>query len=100
MHVRSLAVLDPRQGGRGVHSLLCTSVPGYGQDHRPSHPYYAGMEHVGFSPTRQTTLRWRGGERGEKLVIVLGRSIKTVEPSHPYHAGTEYVGFHRSHMRN
>ena len=23
-------------------------------DRRPSHPYYAGKEHVGFSPTRQT----------------------------------------------
>ena len=22
----------------------------------PSHPYYAGTEHVGFSPTRQTLL--------------------------------------------
>ena len=25
-------------------------------DHRPSHPYYAGTEYVGFSPTRQTLL--------------------------------------------
>ena len=25
-------------------------------DHRPSHPYNAGTEHVGFSPTRQTLL--------------------------------------------
>ena len=25
-------------------------------DHKPSHPYYAGTEHVGFSPTRQTLL--------------------------------------------
>ena len=25
-------------------------------DHRPSHPYKAGKEHVGFSPTRQTFL--------------------------------------------
>ncbi|CAN0422214.1 unnamed protein product, partial [Laminaria digitata] len=24
--------------------------------HRPSHPYNAGTEHVGFSPTRQTSL--------------------------------------------
>ena len=24
-------------------------------DHRPSHPYYAGMEHIGFSPTRMTS---------------------------------------------
>ena len=25
-------------------------------DHKPSHPYNAGAEHVGFSPTRQTLL--------------------------------------------
>ena len=25
-------------------------------DHRPSHPYDAGTEHVGFSPTRRTFL--------------------------------------------
>ena len=25
-------------------------------DHRPSRPHYAGTEHVGFSPTRQTLL--------------------------------------------
>ena len=25
-------------------------------DYRSSHPYYAGTEHVGFSPTRQTLL--------------------------------------------
>ena len=24
-------------------------------DHRPSHPYYAGTEHVGFSRIRQTS---------------------------------------------
>ena len=24
-------------------------------DPRPSHPYYTGTEHVGFSPTRQTS---------------------------------------------
>ena len=43
-----------RGGGEGctqfVHgrSRIC--------DHRPLHPYYAGTEHVGFSPTRQTLL--------------------------------------------
>ena len=34
-------------------------VPGRSRmavDHRPSHPYYTGTEHVGFSPTRQTLL--------------------------------------------
>ena len=25
-------------------------------DHRPSHPYKTGTEHVGFSPTRETLL--------------------------------------------
>ena len=28
----------------------------YSYDHRPAHPYYAGTEHVGFAPTRQTLL--------------------------------------------
>ena len=32
----------------------------YSYDHRPSHPYYAGTEHVGFSPTRRS--RGRGVE--------------------------------------
>ena len=39
-----------RQGG-GVCS--CHAWP-WSYDHRPSHPYNAGTEHVGFSPTRQT----------------------------------------------
>ncbi|CAM9978281.1 unnamed protein product, partial [Laminaria digitata] len=30
-------------------------------DHRPSHPYKAGTEHVGFSPTRKTSLAPRRG---------------------------------------
>ena len=34
----------------GVLSLCMASVV----RPRPSHPYYAGTEHVGFSPTRQT----------------------------------------------
>ena len=31
----------------------------------PSHPYYAGTEHVGFSPTRQTLLAPSANRRGE-----------------------------------
>ena len=31
-------------------------VHGHSHDHRPSHPYYAGTEHVGFPPTRRTLL--------------------------------------------
>ena len=37
----------------GVYSV-CAWPSCY--DHRPSHPYYAGTEHVGFSPTKQTLL--------------------------------------------
>ena len=33
----------------------CHAWP-WSYDHRPSHPYNAGTEHVGFSPTRQTLL--------------------------------------------
>ena len=33
-------------------------------DHAPSHPYNAGTEHVGFSPTGQT-LRAPGSRTGE-----------------------------------
>ena len=40
-------------GGGGVYSVCAWP---YWYDHRPSHPYYAGTEHVGFSPTRQTLL--------------------------------------------
>ena len=40
--------------GRGrVYS--CYAWP-HSYDHGPSHPYNAGTEHVGFSPTRQTLL--------------------------------------------
>ena len=33
----------------GVYSVCAWP---YRYDHRPSHPYYAETEHVGFSPTR------------------------------------------------
>ena len=39
--------------GGGLYS--CDAWP-WLYDHRPSHPYNAGTEHVGFSPTRQTLL--------------------------------------------
>ena len=42
-----------RKGGGGGYSV-CAWPHFYG--HRPSHPYYAGTEHVGFSPTRETLL--------------------------------------------
>ena len=43
-----------RQSGRGeVYSI---SYMGVSYDHRPSHPYNTGTEHVGFSPTRQSLL--------------------------------------------
>ena len=35
-------------------SISCMTVVVY--DYRLSHPYYTGMEHVGFSLTRQTLL--------------------------------------------
>ena len=41
------------RGGGGVY-LICAWPWSY--DHRPSHLYYAGTEHVGCSPTRQTLL--------------------------------------------
>ena len=55
-------------GGRGVLSAsMCMAVVVY--DHRPSHPGYAGTEHVGFSPTRQTLLAPRA-----KRLEVFGES--------------------------
>ena len=41
-------------GGGGEEYSVCAWPKSY--DDRPSHPYYAGREHVGFSPTRQTLL--------------------------------------------
>ena len=38
---------------QGVRSLNLI-IYDHRHDHRPSHPYYAGTEDVGFSPTRQT----------------------------------------------
>ena len=42
------------------HSSIFTVLTSYAAvvvyDHRPSHAYIAGKEHVGFSPTRQTLL--------------------------------------------
>ena len=38
----------------GVVYSVCAWPQSY--DHRPSHPYHAGKEHVGISPTRQTLL--------------------------------------------
>ena len=40
---------------------------------RPSHPYYAGTEHVGFSPTRQTLLAPSAKRRA-----VLGREVMQI----------------------
>ena len=35
--------------------------------YRPSHPYNAGVEHVGFSPTRQAfACCWSDGEQGDR----------------------------------
>ena len=39
-------------GGGGVLSLCMAVV----LSRKPSHPYFAGTEHVGFSPTRQNLL--------------------------------------------
>ena len=44
----------------GVHEMrvcVCSVCAWpWSYDHRPSHPYYAGTEHGGFSPTRKTLL--------------------------------------------
>ena len=58
--VLSRTLLWPRH--RQGAGYLCYGWP-MSYDHRPSHPYYAGTEHVGFSPTRQTRLAGGGGGR-------------------------------------
>ena len=40
-------------GGESVLVIMHGSPP---YDHRPSHPNHAGTEHLGFSPTTQTSL--------------------------------------------
>ena len=40
----------------GVYSILMHGRTGITIAIRPSHPYNAGTEHVGFSPTRQALL--------------------------------------------
>ena len=45
--------------GVGVYSLSCKAV--VVRPSRPSHPYNAGTEHVGFSPTWQTLRKVFGG---------------------------------------
>ena len=59
-------------------------------DYRPAHPYNAGTEHVGFSPTRRALLAQGGGVP----TFMHGCSRMTMDytPSHPYNAGTEHVG--------
>ena len=52
---------------------------------RPSHPYYAGTEHVGFSPTRQTLLapsakrREVFGESHERVNCTLPRTARETD---------------------
>ena len=41
----------PGLKGGGVCVCSACAWP-WSHDHRPAHPYYAGTEHVGFSPTR------------------------------------------------
>ena len=45
--------VESEKAGRGAQFVHDRSRI---HDHRPSHPYYAGTEHVGFSPIRQTLL--------------------------------------------
>ena len=57
---------------------------------RPSHPYNAGTEHIGFSLGR------RGELDGVVYFFVMHDSSRMpiwYRPSHPYNAGTEHVGF-------
>ena len=70
-------------GAGRQHSSALRSVQGGGvypvcawplsYDHRPSHPYDAGTEHVGLSPTRQTLLapsaKRRDGGGGTRFVV-------------------------------
>ena len=44
---------SPLAVGRGVLDIHAWPLS---YERRPSHPYNAGTEHVGFSPTRQTLL--------------------------------------------
>ena len=58
------------RGGKGgglVYSV-CAWPSSY--DHRPSHPYYAGTEHVGFSPTRQA-----GAVGGGGIITLIGSTV-------------------------
>ena len=55
------------KGGRGYS--VCAWPWSY--DHGPSHPYYAGTEHAGFSQTRRTLLASSAKRRG-----VFGESHK------------------------
>ena len=48
-------------------------------NHRPSHPDNAGMEHVGFPPTRQTS----GKEGGGVIVIMHGHRLSDHRPFAP-----------------
>ena len=68
---------------------LCMAVSSRMYDHRPSHPCYAGTEHVGLSPTRPTR---RGGEGGEGTHFMHGRSRMTIDPRiKRYDAGAGHI---------
>ena len=60
-----------REGGVYTHHKTC----GRSCDHRPSHPYNTGTEHVGFSPTRKALLArgGRGRDRGRRAEV-MGRA--------------------------
>ena len=63
LYMRSIVLkpLDITRGGGKGYSSSSMAVVSY--DHRPSHPYNAGTDHVGFSPTRKNTTRRGGGGR-------------------------------------
>ena len=46
--------MGTRAGGGGGGRGYSVGAWPWSYDHRPSNPYYAGTEHVGFSPSRQT----------------------------------------------
>ena len=72
--------------GWGVgYSIFMQGRSGMTIGYIPSHPYYAGTEHVGFSPTRQTlrapSARDGAGKVGHGMVSHLLRHASSMATS-------------------
>ena len=85
--VQSVPTVFKEQGRGFTQGRRGAAGESYG--HRPAHPYNTGAEHVGLSPTRQTSLAPSG--RGWAYCFVTCLSHLTTLTTHPFRDGAPFL---------